>query len=170
MCTWLIKNHIRHVHVYSEASVLATKYWYMARRDVHVHGVHVYCCTYVPCRSLHIQLCMCDVATTCIYTCISLQIFFLVTLVIPDELIKDSLHYVFLLNPAYTLVLGPYVALHVGMLHTCLQWCIHVYLPCNCSCNLYRLGIGLNDVYINHFLRSICTFTPLAREWVVSMS
>lgn len=29
---------------------------------------------------------------------------------------------------------------------------------------LYRLGIGMNDIYINHFLKTICTFTPLAEE------
>ncbi|CAI8007469.1 ATP-binding cassette sub-family A member 3 [Geodia barretti] len=59
---------------------------------------------------------------------VSCLIFFLITLVISDELIKDTLHYVFLLNPAYT------------------------------------LGIGLNDIYINHFLKEICNFTPLARQ------
>ena len=52
-------------------------YMYTCIHYIHVHNVYI------------------------MYT-LNLQIFFLVTLVISDELIKDSLHYVFLLNPAYT--------------------------------------------------------------------
>jgi ATP-binding cassette subfamily A (ABC1) protein 3 len=37
---------------------------------------------------------------------LSCLIFLLVTLVVPDKVVKDSLHYVFLLNPAYALGVG----------------------------------------------------------------